>query len=87
MLVVICGLIAAPSMVVMVLLSGWVQYLFAGVAAINVAVPVVAYLAYRMPVRLPDDQPLYARAPQIAFDDVTLPLPESVPVEKVSDKV
>ena len=88
MLLVICGLITAPSLVLMVFLTGWIQYLFAVVVAINVAVPVMAYFASQMPARpLPDEEPIYSRAPQIAFEEVKLPLPESVPVVKVSDKV
>jgi len=88
MLLVICGLITAPSLVLMVFLTGWIQYLFAAVVAINVAVPVMAYFASQTPPRpLADEEPLYSRAQQITFEEVKLPLPESVPVERVSDKV
>jgi hypothetical protein len=88
MLLVICGLITAPSLVLMVFLTGWVQYLFAIVVAINVAVPVMAYFASLNPPRpLSDEEPAYSRGPQITFEEVKLPLAESVPVEKVSDKV
>ena len=44
-LLVICCLIAAPSLVLMFFLSGWVLYVFASVLAVNLAVPAIAYYA------------------------------------------
>src|SRR5579859_3250464 len=77
MLLVICGLIAVPSLVLVVFLTGWVQYVFAAVVVTNVAVPVMAYVASRNPPRqeLEDDY-AFSRAAPIAFEEVELPLDE-----------
>lgn len=88
MLLVICGLITAPSLVLVVFLTGWVQYVFVAVVAINVAVPLMAYYAsLNPPSRLPEEDFAVQRAPQIAFEEAKTPLTQQVPVEKVSDKV
>ncbi len=88
MLLVICGLITLPSLALVVFLTGWVQYVFAVVVAINVAVPVLAFLASLNPPRQNSEQD-YAcsRAPQTMVEDTERPLNEQVPVAKVSDKV
>lgn len=88
MLLVICGLITAPSLVLVVFLTGWVQYVFAAVVAVNVAVPVLAYFASLNPPRQELEEDFaFSHAPQIAVEAVKLALNEKVPVEKVSDKV
>jgi hypothetical protein len=88
MLLVICGLITAPSLVLVVFLTGWVQYVFALVLAINVAVPVMAYFASLNPPRpLPDEDYAMSRGPQAALGGAELPLSQQVPAEKISDKV
>jgi hypothetical protein len=88
MLLVICGLITAPSLVLAVFLTGWVQYVFVAVVAINVAVPVMAYyVSLNPPSRLPEEDFASQRAPQITFEEAKTPLTQQVPVEKVSDKV
>ena len=44
MLMLICGLIAAPAILLMMTLQGWVAYVVAIVAAINIAVPLLTWL-------------------------------------------
>lgn len=88
MLLVICGLITAPSLVLVVFLTGWVQYVFAAVVAVNVAVPIMAYVASLNPPRqMPEEDYAFSSAPQITVEKAALPRNEQVPVEKVSDKV
>ena len=88
MLLVICGLITAPSLVLVVFLTGWVQYVFAAVVAINVAVPVMAYyVSLNPPTRMPEEDYAFPSLRQIAFEEAKMPLTQQVPVEKVSDKV
>jgi len=88
MLLVICGLITAPSLVLVVFMTGWVQYVFAVVVAINVAVPVMAFFAsLNPPHQMPEEDYAFSRAPQIMVEDTKRPLNEQVPAEKVSDKV
>jgi len=84
MLLVICGLITLPSLVLAIFLTGWVQYVFAVVVAINVAVPVLAFLASLNP---PQQSPEQDDAPQTMVEDPEHPHAEQVPVAKVSDKV
>jgi len=58
MLLLICGLVAAPALALALLLGGWVQYLLFAVAATNIAVVVIAYIASLNPPRLgPDEDP------------------------------
>jgi hypothetical protein len=88
MLLVICGLITAPSLVLAVFLTGWVQYVFFLLVAINVAVPVLAYVAsLNPPAPMPEEDYVFSRAPQIMVAQAELPPSEHAPVEKVSDKV
>lgn len=88
MLLVICGMITAPSLVLVFFLSGWVQYVFAAVVAINVAVPVLAYFASLNPPReVADEDPTFPVRSPLALEHAQLPHREQSPVEKVSDKV
>ena len=86
MLLIICGSIAAPSLVLAVFLSGWLQYLLVFVIAINIAVPVTAYLISLTPPCAPPDEDLSAQR-RIPLEEATLPLKDRVPAEKVPDKV
>jgi hypothetical protein len=88
MLLVICGLITAPSLALAFFLDGWLQYAFAAVIAINVAVPVMAYFASLHPrhARAEDDPAFPVRSP-LTFEQAHFPRREQVPAEKVSDKV
>jgi O-antigen/teichoic acid export membrane protein len=88
MLLVICGLVAAPSLVLMFFLSGWVQYAFAAVIAINVAVPVMAYFSsLNPPSQQADEDLVYPVRSALTFEQAQLPQREQAPAEKVSDKV
>jgi len=56
MLLLICALVAAPSLALAVFLGGWVQYLLFAVVAANIAVVAIAYIASLNPPRaLPDE--------------------------------
>jgi len=56
MLLLICALVAAPSLALALFLSGWVQYLLFAVVAANIAVVAIAYIASLNPPRaLPDE--------------------------------
>lgn len=88
-LMVICGLIAGPSLVLMLFLSGWVLYVFAVVVVVNLAVPAVAYYVSLNPPRqrLEEDR-ILAHQPEIVLEPVAaLPLRESVVAERVADKI
>ena len=57
-LLLICGLVTAPSLALAFFLGGWVQYLLYVVVAADLAVVVTAYLASLNPPRaLPDEDP------------------------------
>jgi len=56
MLLLICGLVALPSLALALFLGGWVQYLLFAMVAANIAVVVIAYIASLNPPRvLPDE--------------------------------
>jgi hypothetical protein len=86
MLLVVCSAIALPSLVLMLFLDGWVQYVFAAIVAINIVVPVLAYFTTPPFPELPPEDFLMSR-PQGAVGQVMLPLTQHVSVVKVSDKV
>lgn len=88
-LMVICGLIAGPSLVLMYFLSGWVLYAFAIVVMVNLAVPAVAYyVSLNPPRQRPEEDRTLAHQPEIVLEPVAaLPMRESAVVQTVSDQV
>ena len=88
MLLVICGLVTAPSLVLVFFLSGWVQYAFAAVVVINVAVPVMAYFASVNPSReLREEDLAFPIRSSLMLEQAQLPRRQHAPAEKVSDRV
>ena len=88
MLLLICGSIAAPSLVLAFFLSGWVQYVFVAIIAVNVAVPVMAYAASLNPPRVaPEEDSSLPLRPQIVLEEASLPVNDRLPAEKITDKV
>lgn len=88
MLLVICGSIAVPSLVLAFFLTGWLQYVFVAVIAVNMAVPVVAYAASLNPPRaLQDEDSSLPLRQQIVIEEAALPVIDRLPAEKLTDKV
>ena len=87
MLLVICGAIAAPSLILTFFLSGWVLYVFVAIAAVNVIVPIMAYAASLNPPRALDDDSSVMPRQQLVLEEATLPIGNSVPAEKITHKV
>ena len=72
MLLLICAAIAVPSLVLAFFLTGWLQYVFVAIIAVNVAVPVMAYAASLNPPRaVPDEDPALSLRQQIELDDTS----------------
>lgn len=88
MLLLICGSIAVPSLVLAFFLTGWLQYVFVAIIVVNVAVPVMAYAASLNPPRaLPDEDSSLPLRERIALEEASLPVSDRLPAEKISDKV
>ena len=88
MLLVICGSIAAPSLVLAFFLTGWLQYVFVAIIAANVAVPVMAYAASLNPPRaMPDQDSSLLPREHIALEEASLSVSDRLPAEKIADKV
>ena|ERR1700761_6154288 len=87
MLLVICGLIAAPSLVLTFFLSGWVLYVFVAIVAVNILVPVMAYVASLNPPRALDEDSSVLPRQQLVLEEATLPIGNSVPAEKITHQV
>lgn len=88
MLLVICGSIAVPSLVLAFFLTGWLQYVFVAVIAVNVAVPVLAYAAsLNQPRALPDEESSLSLRQQIVLEEAPLSVNDRLPAEKFTDKV
>ncbi len=88
-LMVICGFIAGPSLILMFFLSGWVLYVFAAVVAVNLTVPALAYYVSLTPPRQrPEEDRSPAHQPEIVLEPVAaLPMRQSAVAETVSDKI
>ena len=89
-LMVICGLIAGPSLVLMYFLSGWVLYAFAVVVLVNLAVPAMAYYVSLNPPRdLPEEEERsQAHQPEIVLESVAaLPMRHAAVAETVADSI
>ena len=87
MLLVICGMIAAPSLLLTFFLSGWVLYVFVAIVAVNIVVPVMAYSASLMPPRAVGEDGSIPPRQQLLLEEAAFPVRNSVPAEKITDKV